>query len=162
MSRIAARSYEKIEPEDLQSVAEVACNKLLEVFERAPVASLYKDRLLLLALGQGGALHFETSEHGLKDIDIWAFFSAGPRRTFPARARWTADFGPSRFGRHPDDTGFTGRRMDILGRSIDNLPGEAPEVSVRRWLNGWSRSAVALRKKPMFVIFPPVKAGIRL
>jgi hypothetical protein len=36
------------------------------------VASLYKERLLLLVLAQGGALHFTEETTGLKDVDVWA------------------------------------------------------------------------------------------
>lgn len=159
---VSVRSFEPIETNDLQRFAEVAWMRLSQAFEHAPVAALYKDRLLLLALGQGGALHFEDRKTGLKDIDVWAFFAAGPPKPFPPRARWTADYGPSKFGRSADDEGFTGRRMDILGRSIDVAPKESPEASVRRWLNGWSSSAAALRKKPMFVISPAEKLAMRL
>ena len=162
MTNVSLRSFERIEECDLRQFSEVAWNKLSEVFKRAPIASLYKDRLLLLALAQGGALHFENGTNGLKDIDIWAFFSAGPEKPFPPRARWVADFGPSKFGRSADDEGFSGRRLDILGRSIHVISGEPPEASVRRWLNGWSTSATALRQKPMFIISPDDKLGQRL
>lgn len=158
----AQRSFEPIQYEDLALFAKASISKLTEVFGRTAVASLYRDRLLLLVLAQGGALHFENGTNGLKDIDVWAFFANGPDRPFPHRVRWTADFGPSKFGRSPDDVGFTGRRIDILGRSIDVCIDESPEASVKRWLNGWSTSAVALRKKPMFIISPPEKLGLRI
>ncbi|NKM13003.1 hypothetical protein GFL85_18535 [Rhizobium laguerreae] len=159
---ISQRSLELINTTDLQQFSEAALRKLSKVFRRAPVAGLYENRLLMLALAQGGASHYENGETGLKDIDIWAFFSEGPSKPFPPRARWTVDFGPSKFGRHPDDIGFTGRRMDILGRSIPTQAGEQPEKSVRRWLNGWTGSAVALRQKPMFAIFPEAISGLRI
>ncbi|UIK18027.1 hypothetical protein [Rhizobium leguminosarum] len=159
---VSERSLELINTADLQQFSEAALRKLSEIFRRAPVAGLYENRLLILALAQGGALHYENGETGLKDIDIWAFFSEGPSKPFPPRARWTVDFGPSKFGRHPDDIGFTGRRMDILGRSIPTQANEQPEKSVRRWLDGWSGSAVALRQKPMFAIFPKAISGSRI
>ncbi|NKL63118.1 hypothetical protein ELH26_01400 [Rhizobium leguminosarum] len=159
---ISERSLELISTKDLHQFSEAALRKLSEIFRRAPVAGLYENRLLMLALARGGALHYENGETGLKDIDIWAFFSEGPPKPFPPRARWIADFGPSKFGRHPDDISSTGRRMDIIGRSITTQPGEQPEKSVRRWLNGWSRSAAALRQKPMFAIFPKGISGLRI
>ncbi|AYG60279.1 hypothetical protein QD460_17835 [Rhizobium jaguaris] len=156
---VATRSFEPITNDDLPRFGDVAWKRLLQVFEHAPVASLYKDRLLLLALAQGGALHYENGKNGLKDIDVWAFFAAGPEKPFPARARWTADYGPSKFGRDPDDHGFNGRRMDILGRSVQVMPGDRPEDSVRRWLNGRTASAIELRKKPMVIISPVANLG---
>ncbi|WFU06804.1 hypothetical protein QA648_34040 (plasmid) [Rhizobium sp. CB3171] len=162
MEEIARRSFAPIQREDLKLFAEASWSKLTEVFDRAPVASLYRERLLLLVLAQGGALHFENGTNGLKDIDVWAFFANGPDRPFPHRVRWTADFGPSKFGRSPDDIGFMGRRIDILGRSIDVIANELPEESVKRWLKGWCNSAVALRRKPMFVISPQQKLGLRI
>ena len=156
---VSVRSYEPIEYSDLKRFGEVAWDRLSEAFRWAPVASLYKDRLLLLVLAQGGALHYENGENGLKDIDVWAFFEAGPPKPFPALAHWTADYGPSKFGRHPDDEGFAGRRMDVFGRSVATEPDEQPEDSVRRWLGGWTRSAVALREKPLIIISPAEKIG---
>lgn len=159
---ISPCSFEPITHDDLSTFATLAWQKLSQVFEYAPVASLYKDRLLLLALTQGGAQHFLDGKNGLKDIDVWAFFGARDDKPFPFRPRWTADLGPSKFGRSEDDVGFAGRRIDILGRSIEVRPGEPPEDSVRRWLNGWSTSAIELRKKPAFVISPTENLGNRL
>ena len=147
---------------DLELFGQAAWAKLSEIFHRAPVASSYRERLLILALAQGGGLHFENGTNGLKDIDIWAFFSAAPEKRFPPRARWTVDFGPSKFGKHPDDDGYAGRRIDILGRSIMVIAGEKPEDSVRRWLAGCSSSAVALRQKPLIVVHPTERIGLRL
>ncbi|MBB4566354.1 hypothetical protein [Rhizobium leucaenae] len=162
MQSAEPRSPEPILNEDLSLFATASFAKLTDVFNRTAVASLYRDRLLLLVLAQGGALHFANGVNGLKDIDIWAFFANGPDRPFPHRARWTTDFGPSKFGKSPDEAGFTGRRIDILGRSIDVGINEPPEESVKRWLSGWSKSAIALRKKPMFIIAPPEKLGLRI
>jgi hypothetical protein len=82
------------------------------------------------------------------------FFSARSDKPFPSRSRWTADIGPSKFGRSDDDLGYIGRRMDILGRSVHAQPDEPAEVSVHRWINGRSASAAKLRKKPMIAIYP--------
>jgi hypothetical protein len=159
---IATRSYELLTSADLERIESVAMRSLADIFDRAPVAGLYRDRLILLALAQGSALHYLDGKSGIKDFDVWAFFEAGLAKPFPHRKRWCTDFGPSRFGRHPDDTGYSGRRLDLMGRSIDVVNGEAPEDAVRRWLGSHAKSAVALRRKPMFCLLPRRRFGARI
>jgi hypothetical protein len=114
----AERSYERMNDADLQHLSQRALDTLNEVFERAPVAALYRGRLLVLTLRQGSAQHYIDGQHGIKDLDIWVFFRAGPPRPFPWRMVWNADFGPSHLGHNPNDGGYTGRRIDLMGRSI--------------------------------------------
>ncbi|WEX76187.1 hypothetical protein PYH37_004471 [Sinorhizobium numidicum] len=159
---VAARSYERLTPADLERIASVALATLDGIFDRAPIAGLYRDRLLLLTLAQGSALHYLDGTNGLKDIDVWAFFEGGLTKPFPHRKRWCVDFGPSRFGRHPDDPGYSGRRLDLMGRSIAVVGGETSQDAVRRWLASRATSAIELRKKPMFCLFPAGIFGERL
>jgi hypothetical protein len=126
----AERSFERLRREDLARLRDVAQEALAERISSTPVGGLYADRLLLLALCQGAAQHYLDGAHGVKDLDVWAFFRSGPEKPFPWRARWTADFGPSHLGRSPADAGFAGRRVDILGRSIALRPGESPQDAV--------------------------------
>jgi len=153
---------EIINHDDLQAFAARALSRLAEVYDRAPVAGSYKDRLLVLALAQGGALHFLDRKTGLKDIDIWAFYKGGLDRPFPVRARWTADLGISKFGKHPEDTTFSGRRMDILGRSVETRQNDDITTPVSRWLNGYSGSAHELRQKAVIAIYPHQLIGTKL
>ncbi len=53
---IVERSMEKIDENALELFASVALKRLNEIYQRAPVAGLYKDRLILLALAQGGVV----------------------------------------------------------------------------------------------------------
>lgn len=152
---IVERSMEKIDENALELFASVALKRLNEIYQRAPVAGLYKDRLILLALAQGGALHYLDQKNGLKDIDVWAFYEGGLDRPFPPRAVWTADLGESKFGKHPDDAGFSGRRMDILGRSVEVRADDDLKTPVNRWLQGHAASAWALRQKAVVSIYPP-------
>lgn len=135
---------------------------LASIFDRAPVAGLYRNRMLLLALAQGSALHYLDGTNGIKDFDVWAFFEAGAPKPFPHRKRWRTDFGPSRFGRHPDDIGYGGRRLDLMGRSIDIADGESPQDAVRRWLASRAKSAIALRPKPIYCLLPRNAFGERI
>jgi hypothetical protein len=150
----AERSFERLTREDLVKLRDLAREALAERILTTPVGRLYAGRLLLLALCQGAALHYLDGAHGVKDLDVWAFFRDGPPKPFPWRARWTADFGPSHLGRSPADAGFAGRRVDILGRSIAMPPGESPQGAVIAWLRGGTASAAHLRRRPMIGLFP--------
>ncbi|PDT54684.1 hypothetical protein CO664_06110 [Sinorhizobium sp. NG07B] len=159
---VTERSYEPLTSADLSMLASAAMRELCAIFDRAAVAGLHRHRLILLALAQGSALHYLDGANGIKDFDVWAFFEAGPAKPFPHRKRWCSDLGPSRFGRHPADAGYSGRRLDLMGRSIEVASDETAEDAVRRWLASRARSAIALRCKPMFCLFPERSFGKRI
>lgn len=125
-------------------------------FARNPRWHLYANRLLCVALCQGSALHFVDGVNGVKDFDVWSFFanhSAG--RLHAERRRACGDFGASRFGRHPDDFGYEGRRVDFLLRSIAGHLDADPVAVLRSYLSGGSTgSARALSEKAVVLIEP--------
>ena len=124
------RSFKKIKRADLTRLAELALDDLRSLFKRKRRSRVYADRLMLLCLCQGAARHYVHGDRGINDLDVWAFFKQHPKYVFPYRRHGFADFGPSRFGRHPKDKArFAGRRVDILGRSI-------PVLSERRRREG--------------------------
>jgi len=125
---------------------------------QTPVGRRYKDRLILLALCQGGAQHYVDGVAGVKDLDVWAFFRGGIETPFPWRARWRADFGSSRLGRHPADDGYLGRRVDVMGRSIRANDANGEEA-VLAWLHGRSKSGRLLVKRPVIGLFPQALFG---
>jgi hypothetical protein len=45
-----------------------------------------------MALCQGGAQHFVNESHGVKDLDVRAFFRAHPEQAFPPRANLEPGF----------------------------------------------------------------------
>lgn len=147
------RSYEPLTDEDLARLCGIAREILHDRVFRTPVGRRYSDRLILLALCQGGAQHYVDGMTGVKDLDVWAFFRGGLEKPFPWRARWRADFGPSRLGRHPADEGYLGRRVDVMGRSIP-LNDTSGEDAVLAWLRGRSKSARLLVKRPVIGLFP--------
>lgn len=152
------RSFAPLTDDDLARLSEIALDVLRNKAFRTPVGRGYKDRLILLALCQGGAQHYVDRVTGVKDLDVWAFFRAGADRPFPWRARWNADFGPSRLGRHPADEGYLGRRVDVMGRSLPAC-GTRDVDAVRAWLHGRSKSARLLVKRPMIALFPDALFG---
>jgi hypothetical protein len=134
MSQASEYSFEKITKADLARLAKLALTDLESLFIRHPHTSgLYQDRLLALCLCQGAADHYVNREHGVKDFDVWAFFREHPRQRFPPRRIGHADFGHSKFGRHPDDEGYKGRRVDIIGRSIKVVSCEDAMAAIQRY-----------------------------
>ncbi len=147
------RCFEPLTDDDLARLSGIAQNILRNRVFRTPVGRRYKDRLILLALCQGGAQHYLDGVSGVKDLDVWAFFRGGIDKPFPWRVRWRADFGPSRLGRHPADKGYLGRRVDVMGRSIAAIEMNG-EDAVLAWLHGRSTSARLLVKRPVIALFP--------
>ena len=159
---VSERSFELLDDSVLEQLAQVALEDLEGLFERRPETSdLYKERLMILCLCQGGAEHFVRQRHGIKDFDVWAFFSNHPVRPFPHRRIVFRDFGPSRFGVHPDNSDkFKGRSVDIMGRSIQCDPGQSGPDCVRAWLqNRRTLSASLIAERPVVAIHPKVLRG---
>lgn len=160
-SLLSERSFEPLAAADLQRLADLAIDDMQQLFARRPdTGELYRDRLLMLCLCQGGAEHFVRHKHGVKDLDVWAFFSEHPARPFPYRRRGVQDFGPSRLGRHPNDVGFKGRRVDIIGRSIRRDPDQSAPDSVLEWLRSRKTdSARLISQRPVIAIHPESERG---
>jgi hypothetical protein len=80
-------------------------------------------------------LHYLNERNGVKDFDVWSFYAQYDDWPFPARWRATRDFGPSKFGRYPGDPGrYSGRRVDLRGRSLLAAPGDDPADAIRRYV----------------------------
>jgi len=94
-------------------------------------------------------------------MDVWSFYAQYDDWPFPARWRGTRDFGPSRFGRYPSDPPrYSGRRVDLLGRSLPAEPGADPGDVLLRYLAARrTDSAKALAAKAVVLIHPENRAG---
>ena len=126
------RSLARIDGNDLLRLAELAADVEAGLFARHPRGAGRYGRLVCRALCQGAALHYLDGTNGVKDFDVWSFYAERGDGPFPYRWRGTADYGPSKFGRYPDDPpSFTGRRVDLLGRSLD-VPLDAEPAKVLR------------------------------
>ena len=98
------RSLARIDRNDLLRLAKLAADVEAGLFARHPYgAGRYAGRLVCRALCQGAALHYLDERNGVKDFDVWSFYAARDDGPFPYRWRGTADYGPSKFGRYPDD-----------------------------------------------------------
>jgi len=78
------------------------------------------------------------------------FFEEVPGHPFPYRRRGEHDFGPSKFGRDPDNgNAFKGRKVDVIGRSIRMPKNETPIEAVPRYLReARTKSASLLAERP--------------
>jgi hypothetical protein len=112
-------------------------------------------------LCQGAALHYLDARNGVKDFDVWSFYAERDDGPFPYRWRGTADYGPSKFGRYPDDPpSFTGRRVDFLGRSLYASLDAEPAAVLGDYLSAArTRSAKELAAKAVVLISPEQLAG---
>ena len=144
------RSLEKIDDADLAKLCEIALKDSRNFVSRYPK---YKARIIGIALCQGSALHYVDGRNGVKDFDLWTFYdknTAAP--TFPVRRHGICDFGPSKFDR-AEEAGFTGRRVDLFGRSIEKISD--PVSSIQAYLqNARTMTAVKLSRKAVVLLYP--------
>ncbi len=152
------RSYETISDQDLKRLASIA------VDDRATFVLQYphhkKATVLCIALCQGAAWHYIGSYIGIKDFDVWTFYTREILvPDFPSRRIKQYDFGLSKFGKHPADKGYLGRRVDILGRSINSTGGD-PTKSIQEYLSaGRTKSARFLATKAVVLLAPDYLRG---
>jgi len=155
------RADAQITRADLSRLSKLCALDRVDRFTRRPRWQVYADRVIAVALCQGAALHYVDGGNKIKDFDVWTFYAVHPVGPFPPRWRTTADFGPSPLGRWPGDPdSFTGRRVDLIGRSLSEPVGVDPLEALRRYLSsGGSASARALAAKAVVLIDPPRLRG---
>lgn len=158
---VSARSYVRINKADLSRLSAIAADDRSQFFDRCPRwKPLYANRIIAVCLCQGAALHFVDRTNGVKDFDVWTFYACHPGEPYPYRRRGKAEFGSLKFGRHPDDLGMNGRRVDLIGRSIPASTSDDPVETIRRYLQtSKTTSAVMLRMKSVVVLDPPHLRG---
>lgn len=146
----ARRSFERIDDGDLTKLCDLACQDTEQFLSQYPK---YKTKTICIALCQGAALHYVDGQNGVKDFDVWTFYAKSEIPAFPVRRLREVDFGISKFGKSPDDITFVGRRVDLLGRSIEDK--QDPVSSVRSYLaQGRTHTAFKLSQKPVVILFP--------
>jgi hypothetical protein len=101
-------------------------------FARRPLLERVCSRILCVALCQGAALHYVDGKNGVKDIDVWTFYpehSEGKIR--PTGCGPTSASRASGAGRNdPHAAALKGRRVDLIGRSLDDAPGADPVAAL--------------------------------
>ena len=149
------RSLEKITNTDLSKLLSIARTDIDAFFQRNPqYIGEYQGKEKLIALGQGAALHYVDGINGVKDFDVWFFY---PRfsQNLPCRRRGITDFGKSKFGAHPKDLWFSGRRVDVLMRSDTKFNHGAPAKCLGNYLEaGRTATAKKLAAKAFVGLYP--------
>jgi hypothetical protein len=138
-------SFVKIDDADLNILYEIS-TAWIETFKSK---EKYKDlKLLGICLCQGSAQHFmdEGTGRGLNDFDIWFFFEKQKDvPDFPVRLVYTDFFPNDKFGFSVNCVNKTGRRIDIMGRSITG--------SIENWVTkNKNKSAKELRKSRVILL----------
>ena len=154
------RSYEAMDAGNLHRLIDLSRKQLEDLFARKPYSGRFREALRFMALCQGAADHYRNGTSGIKDFDVWCFFTRVDGDGFPPRLVLNADFGPSKFGRRTrDGDEYLGRRIDIMGRSLDFAAGTEASDRVQAWLRGPGKSPEALRRKSMIGLWPEPAFG---
>jgi len=149
------RSYLPIREADLWRLVDIARKDREAYFEEYPEWAVYADRIVCVALCQGGALHMVDGKTGINDFDVYTFYAEHSSKRWYAKRIKSYDFGDPRFGQSADRPGFVGRRVDCLGRAIKVVDGEDPASALRRYLQrGRTETARCLAKKAIVLLEP--------
>lgn len=158
------RSPEIITKSDLKKLLSLARSDIESFFARNPSYKEYEGKELLVALCQGGALHYLDGKNGVKDFDIWFFYPL-KSRNLPYRRRGVVDFGESKFGVHPKfkAKGYKGRTVDVLMRSDAYFIDSEPEQAIVRYLKYKnSKTSNLLAQKAVIGLYPESIFGKKL
>lgn len=149
------RSPEIITKPDLKKLLELASQDMEEFFVRNPKYKKdYEGKESLIALCQGGALHYIDKKNGVKDFDVW-FFYPKKELQLPYRRRGVVDFGKSKFGKHPKVIKYEGRTIDVLMRSDSNFNRTSPEKGIEKYLDAQTtNTAKKLSQKAVIGLYP--------
>ena len=144
-------SLDRINGRDLARLAKLARQDIEDFFSRDPsMEKIHGKRVLCSALCQGAAIHrvLPTYGYGIKDFDVWSFFSrtnrGNPLGMFRRRST-TVPFGSPKFGGD--------KSVDLLWRSIAGSAND-PVAAVQNWLRGTSNSGRALGRKAVVMLDP--------
>jgi hypothetical protein len=154
---------EPITEADLERLGRTADADLERFFERNPHLRDWKDRIIAVALAQGGAEHRLRGKRGVWDLDVIVCFD-GPRSKQLRRQVVHWDWGPSKFGRCPyDPQEYTGRAVDVKYWVIPGAPH--PAAALREWLK-WRMTKAPdpwrspdLAHEPVILIRPRDRLG---
>jgi len=114
---------------------------------------------LAVALCQGGAMHYYDKVNGIKDFDIWFFYPFNERH-LPYRSIWNWDYQNPKFGNHPSILGYSGRKVDVLVRSIKNYSKHGAVETIHKFLQHENTStSKELAKKGVVMLFPKPLLG---
>lgn len=147
------RAYEPLTLEHLNRLADIARQDREALFERCPHLRFFQDRILTVALCQGGALHFVDGRNGVKDLDVWTLYAnhlGHPNINYPYRRRGVEKFGPSELSDWSE-------RVDLLGRSLPYPVGHDAVAVWRDYLGRPKTSTARFLARKAVVMLEPVE-----
>jgi hypothetical protein len=161
----SVRSMEAIDDADLKRLGRVADADLERFFDRNPHLHAWRERVLAIALAQGGAEHRLRGRRGIWDLDVIVCFgNPGKHPKLLRRQVMPWDWGPSKFGRCAlDPPAYTGRAVDVKYWVIPRR--RDPADALRAWLQArLAKAPDPLRKadvahEPVILIRPPWRLG---
>ena len=154
------RSYARFTDEHLDRLVKIAAADQARMFLGNPHLDIYCQRLLLVALCQGGAKHYVDGTNGVKDLDVYSFYASVPGVLLHPQRHVVADFGESEFGYRPADLKdrgkfLTGRAVDLLVRTLPVEPDADPVEAVRNWLKtSKNKTPRLLKEKAVVALYP--------
>jgi hypothetical protein len=157
------RSLEPLTKGDLKELYEGSVKRLHEYFligQGSKWLELYDiKKPLAVALCQGAAMHFHDKTNGVKDFDVWFFYPFNQKH-LPYRTYWNWDYQNPKFGRHPSIPGYTGRKVDVLVRSIKTYTSNDPVKTIHQFLQYENTaSSRELAKKAVVMLAPESLLG---
>lgn len=150
-------SFESIDSTDLQRLLDLAREDREDFFRRhSEWKNSYANRILGTALCQGAALHYLYPDRGINDFDVYTFYAAHPQRRWYAKRIKSVDFGDDKFGRSEiSNPLFTGRRVDLMARSLPVEPNTSIVDALRDYLsNPKTQTACELAEKAVILLEP--------
>jgi hypothetical protein len=149
------RSYDRFQNEDFAYLYDLAVDDLDGFTDRNQHHSSLLDRVLLVTLCQGAALHFFDGRNGVKDFDVWTFFSHEEGLpVYPPRRRGLAEFTGERFQESE-------RRVDLMGRTLKASVGSDAVDVVQEYLRGrLTKTAWCLAQKAVVVLSPDLRGKV--
>jgi hypothetical protein len=151
------RTYEELGSDDLQEIRQYAIEELnrflYKVGNPEGKYKVYRGKLIAMCLCQGAAQHFVDGKTGIKDFDVWFFFTEDENIRIPniKNMRYSAC-------KLLKDVGE--KRVDFLKKSIkrdviDMSKSEKPRDILRSYLqNANTSTSKELAKKAIVGLYP--------
>ena len=157
------RSLEPLTYDDLKELYWGSAKRLHEYFIQRPGTKwneLYNiAKPTAVALCQGAAMHSHDGSNGIKDFDIWFFYSFNQKH-LPYRTIWNWDYRNPKYGWHPSMPDYHGKKVDVLVRSIREHTSNDPVKTIHQYLMlENTASSRELAKKAVVMLFPTPLLG---
>tara|TARA_R110002095_G_scaffold180525_1_gene158005 strand:+ start:874 stop:1386 length:513 start_codon:yes stop_codon:yes gene_type:complete len=160
---IIERSLEPLTLNDLEELYSGSVDCLNDYFiegKGVKWQELYDiEQPLAVALCQGGAMHYYDKVNGIKDFDVWFFYPFN-KKHLPYRTIWNWDYDNPKFGQHPDMLVYSGRKVDVIVRSIKNYVDNDPVNTIYHYLDYENTSSsTELARKAVVLLYPDSQLG---